>query len=733
MKASNVISNETMVKLRALGIENENEILLYLPSEYVDYRNPEINVMKHIDSNEKRLFRLMLEANPVIDASKRPAQVKLKLTDGQTSLTAMCFGGAFQWREKKQGDVVLVTGKIATYQSWVQVKGIELIPTRDAGRIAPKYKGKDKVITSGEIAESVSLCLNSITDQTTSSILEKMGVSEYKIIKACGGGFSSLSDILKAAHRPDTIFDVEKSNQAIRLINAYHAILLSLNVNKREATAYAGIEYSISDIKKAISHLPFTLTQDQRRAIWEVSKDLFDPRPMDRLLSGDVGCGKTVSYSVPSVCAHKAGKNVVIIMPNTLLAKQVANEISSNFPGTDVRLILGGSGSKKHEPIVGNPIIVGTSAIIWWMKSINNTHRIDLLVVDEQQKLGVEQKNSLMQPHTNFLEATATAIPKTSALINYGGKDVTYIEECPVKKEISTVIVGKEHRQEVFDELNQIIKDGGQIAILYPTRQKDTYFYNLKLSRNFDATNVEGLLGSIGIKAKANIEYHEVIEGVDYNAIIPIKITSEQKPLLKSLIKENLSHYGKTSFRLVENHKNVENAVKEWEKLYPGRVVMIHGGLSSDEKDAALSRAKNNECDVIITSSVIEIGLTLPSLRGLLVRDADKYGASTLHQFRGRIARHGGNGAFYLYVDINTKNLDQKSKDRLGLLVKHKKGSEIAKEDMNQRGFGDLTSGSSKQAGFYDGIFTGVKMTPQDADIIIENISHREDESHLSY
>lgn len=728
-----VIDKRFMTKMKKLGVESLDTLLLYLPTKYEDYRLPEPNIMSCKGNGKKSYLKLKVEKTPVIEKpSGGPGRVKLSFTDGKTSANAMAFGATFVWNKIKAGDFVHVVGTVGDYNGWTQIQGVELVPFNEVDRIVPRYRGKEKLITPKLIAEKMAIALREFCDDTCRYIESEIGVPESSILQHAAPNFKTIKQLIYCIHRPKSHDDINKVNNAVRMINAYHALMLSMQTKKQRPIIESQIEYGVDSIKEQLKGLPFNLTNDQKRAIWDITKDLNSCYPMDRLVSGDVGCGKTLSYGLPAACAHLSGAKVGIIMPNLLLASQVAGEIKETFPGTDVQLMLGGKDRPK-EKLKGNPIIVGTTAILWWLKDINYEHELDLLIIDEQQKLGVEQKNMLISDHTNVLEATATAIPRTAAAVLYGNKKVSLIEECPVDKTIETKITYSDNKREVFQDLLKITKEGAQIAILYPIRKHDTGQYEAFIPHDFD---LKSELSSDDIYTVINdnggtiISTNEIIPSEQENQILLGKVIRyrskrvAQKKIVIAL--DGLEEFGLVLMGEVDDpeemdkcKRSVESAAQHWEKYFPGQVVMIHGGLNTKQKLAAIEEAKNGNCKAIVTSSVIEIGLTMPDLRGLLIIEANNYGASTLHQFRGRLARKGGHGICYMGVDSTEAELDQDSKNRLNLLIKYDKGSQIAEDDMKQRGFGDLSKNSLKQAGFMDGLFNGLKMTPQDVDDLL--------------
>jgi len=743
--STDTISKKFLSNMKKLGVESRESLPFYLPVKYKDYRIPEQSIEKVMNSGSKFYIKLKLLKRPLIEKPlKGPHRAKVSLTDGRSTVNSMVFGNAIGWSSYNAGDIVHVVAGYGEFNGWPQLNNVELIPKNLQGKIVPIYKGKEKVVRPESIGENVAISLREDIKKTIAIMVEKIGASEELILKNAAREFRSLVDLFYALHRPRSYEEINKANKAVRMINAYHALLLSMNSKQSERIPESRIEYSVNDIKKQLKNIPFTLTMDQKRTIWDITKDLNSDFPMDRLVSGDVGCGKTLAYSLPAACAHLSGKNVCVMMPNLLLANQVAGEIKETFPDTDVTLMLGGKDRPK-ERLKKNTIVVGTTAILWWLKDINNEHKFDLLIIDEQQKLGVEQKRKLISKHTNVLEATATAIPRTAAAVLYGNKKVSLIEECPVNKEIKTTIVGSDQKREVFNKLLDITKEGSsQVAVLYPIRKHNTIHYEVFIPNSFEKNNeikkcdlIEIIKGHEGeVLSEYSISPFENDDNwqPDSDGVVVryrIKNTNQKKIVedLSEFESDGIIVIGECSDddELEKCKRSVESAAKNWEKYFPGQVVMIHGGLKTAEKIKAIDEAKNGICKVIVTSSVIEIGLTMPDLRGLLIIEAANYGASTLHQFRGRLARKGGFGEFFMAVSCPLPELEKEALDRLNLLVKYNKGSQIAEDDMRQRGFGDLSKSSLKQAGFMDGLFKGVKMTPQDIDDLLKNGLNKEE------
>lgn len=249
--------------------------------------------------------------------------------------------------------------------------------------------------------------------------------------------------------------------------------------------------------------------------------------------------------------------------------------------------------------------------------------------------MSVSQKIELTGFASNYLQATATPIPRTTALITHGAMDVSVLKEMPVVKNITTHIVTAGERKRLFDHTRKVLASGGQIAIVYPIVNDDE-----------------------------------------------------------------------------QEKKSVVAAAVEWEKQFPGLVGMVHGQMKEAEKVAAVNGLKSGNQKIAVVSSVIEIGLTLPSLRSLIVVHAERYGTSTLHQLRGRVARLGGNGYFFLFLP---ETVAPETMQRLQLLVDHSDGFTLSEKDAELRGYGDLFEDAERQSGnSRSTIFRCVDLTPSE-------------------
>jgi len=534
------------------------------------------------------------------------------------------FGNSFAWKDIRIGDTVHLYGGFKVWNGVMQMNNPEIVPREMVGRVVPSYCGH----RYGTVEKSRHL-IQEAADQ----VIRAIGLSETEIHRRAG--VEDVAKVFLDLHFPDRMESAEKAQKAVRRLAALQIVARAEQM-RPQTIARACIDLGSVDVDGIIAGLPHVLTDDQRLAVREILADLQATYPMFRLLSGDVGTGKTLTYLIPAYAAWLAGVNVAILTPNQLLVDQIARETRSLFPGCDVATIT--ADTAKGGTSFFAPLLVGTTALLSAARKAGYVP--DFLVIDEQHKLSRAQREALCAPHTNILEATATAIPRTAALVTHGGMGVSVLKQSPVKKQIETRIINREGRRDLFAKLQSIIAAGGQVAVVYP-----------------------------------------LVEGDGEN-----------------------------------DKRSVLSAAEVWQKHLPGKVGMIHGKMASEEKHTQMSRMKLREFDVLVASTVIEIGVTVPALRAIVVVNADRYGVSQLHQMRGRVARAGGEGHCFLYLP---EEVSPETLERLRLMEQYSDGFSLAERDLSLRGFGDLSADADVQTGKAVTVFEGVKLMPHDLGEVI--------------
>ncbi|MDN0082335.1 helicase-related protein [Crenobacter sp. SG2305] len=558
---------------------------------------------------------------------RRPVRLSILFESEAGELWGTVFGGVFAWKDVAPGDRALIRAKFDDWNGKIQLASIERFPISFLGRTVPIYYANRRLGPKADLADLASEALGTRRQEAVATLLQRAQTDERSLLTEAGVRFQSLEAVLEGLHAPFS------GKEGVEALDAAHALsVAALRMSKRRfetrpshpQSVLSGLEASI---QRYASRLPFPLTADQHTAIAEVVADLGHHQPMNRLISGDVGTGKTLTYLLPALAAHAAGAHVGILIPNLLVASQVAGELAALAPEVPQLLITGSSGKARFE---GRPIVIGTTAMLSRLAK----YPLHFAIIDEQHKLSEAQRSKLVQPYTNVLEATATAVPRTAALVEFGAMDVSLLRQCPYQKNIVTNLVQPsiEEKKRVMQALRATVSAGGQVAVVYP-----------RLSAS-------------------------------------------------------------------DNNRGIDNSTASWERLFPDQVVVLHGQMDDGEKQAAVDKMRSGQASVLVATTVIEVGITLPSLKAILIVDPDRLGLAQLHQLRGRVARHGGDGLCYL---MPGKELEDETAERLKLMERYSSGFELQEADLAMRGFGALLSGES-QTGNASVLFEGIKLRPGD-------------------
>ncbi|MDR5799246.1 MULTISPECIES: helicase-related protein [Caballeronia] len=611
-------------RLSRLGFRSLAECLLSAPKEYRDYLEP-LHILPIPDTGIKHYLVLTLTEKTLYDKQrnvtslwKNASRLVMRGVDGRgDGISITVFGSVWPWKEFKLGDELHLFGEVTTWEGRRQLNNPDLVLASDRGRVVPLYQGKPGQVKGELLSQAVAQALPMVNDASC-MLLEQAGMRESDFRNATG--FNDPADLIRMLHLPPSVREGAAAVDTARSLSLKAILNRAIRNQSHQPVAGSSIAVDRDKVGRLVAALPYPLTLDQAKAIDEIVADLRSPFPMRRLLSGDVGTGKSVTFMVPAVAAHLEGARIAIIAPSQLLVEQLAGEIRQLFPGTPVCEVV--SGSK-----IGEGIVVGTTAVISAAKK--SAIQFDLVVADEQHRFSVDQKASLLASHTNFLEATATAIPRTLALVQFGGVAVSILRECPVTKRVRTRIVNRKDGGRLFDFVYQQIQEGGQVAVIYPLAEDKG-------------------------------------DG---------------------------------------DRSSVEAAYARFHAKWGDRVGMLHGKLSDDEKNTVIAKMKAGGIDILVSSTVIEVGITLPSLRAVVVVNADRFGVSQLHQLRGRVARKGGDGFFFLYLP---EDAEDDAMARLRLVAECNDGFTLAERDADLRGFGDVESSSDAQTGNSRLLFWGV-------------------------
>lgn len=629
-------------RLKDLGIKDEYLLPFLFPREYNDIRIENIiQDFRHLQNQIGNTVYIggALHGKPFFRSElpdrNKPAMTKFTVKDKRNQIIeATVFGKSMDLANKLQAHKSFcLRANIGEWNGDLHLNNVEWVDSRWIGKFQPVYPGKAKRIGPETVLVRMMQLVGPHTEKAVNFLREKFSLNneqdEKELIESLGiDAYPNLASVIKSIHAPITREDGEQAQVVLKRLAALE-VVDRLNKTASVINEGSALPITYDMIKRVIADMPvgITLTRDQRQAIKEIVDDIRSNKPMDRLLNGDVGTGKTMPIGVVATAVARLGHNVVILMPNPPLAEQLRQDIETWWPDTQPKLVTG-----NIKGLPDSRILVGTTALNF---RVPKDYPRKLLIIDEQQKMSVEQRRALAQDDTNVLEASATPLPRSLALIKYGGISISTLKEAYVKKEISTQIVFNQpqQRKNLFEDVKKTIYEGYQALIIYP------------LAETAEVTD------DVSEKAKKN------------------------------------------------DLKSAEGAFEVWEKHYPGRVRFVHGRMK-EEKFANINAMKNNEADILCSTTVVEVGLNLARLRYVVIVHPERLGLSTLHQIRGRLCRNGGTGKCALYLP---EKISEKSMARLKVIERTIDGFEIAAEDMRLRGIGDINhSSEDEQSGQVD-------------------------------
>ena len=431
----------------------------------------------------------------------------------------------------------------------------------------------------------------------------------------------SRSQAILAMHFPKAVEDVDKARERLAFEELFE-LLLASQLNRQENSKLVGwhIQFNQPIVKDFVQKLPFSLTNAQRLAVWEIIQDFERKVPMNRLLQGDVGAGKTVVAGIAALQAAHGGFQTAIMAPTEILATQHAETLLKLLSPFNIRVglltgsVKGVARKTLYEAIKTGEVdvVVGTHALI---QETVHFHKLGFVVIDEQHRFGVSQRQQLLKksefmPH--MLAMTATPIPRSLALTVYGELDISILNELPKgRMPIKTKIWSPNSRAQLYTLVDEVIKLGRQAYVICTL--------------------------------------------IDNNPDNELKsVQNEYKKLQNSIFKHR-------------------------------RIGLLHGKMKSDEKEAVMSRFASGELDILVSTTVVEVGVDVPNATVMLIEDADRFGLSQLHQLRGRVGRSIHQSYCYLVTSTSDK-----PSVRLKEIEKSNDGFYLAEVDLKLRGPGEI-------------------------------------------
>jgi len=613
-------------KLKRIGIRTIEDLLHHFPHRYEDFSN--IRSISKIKINEQNCVLGRIKAITNSRTWKKKMSITQALVQDKTgAIKVVWFNQPYLSNVLKNGDAVCLAGKASIDKEGVFLSNPvyekvgqddDLTGLTHTGRLIPVYPE-----TEGLSSGWLRYIIRPILMELKSKMVDPLEKND----------FMPLKQAIWQIHFPDSLKKAEKARQRFSfqelLLIQLYVLMQRYKLDQEKAPC---INTDVELIKKFINTLPFKLTDAQKKCTWQILKDLERPRPMSRLLQGDVGSGKTMVAIIAALNSVKQGYQVAFMAPTEILAKQHFQEVSKLLQPLKIRIaLLTGKEDKvislklKNELIEISRakllektkngdihILIGTHALIQDKVKFNN---LGLCIVDEQHRFGVEQRAKLVKgkelPH--LLSMTATPIPRTLALTIYGDLDLSILDEMPKgRKKIITKVVSPKQRNETYDFIRQRVEQGEQVFVVCPR-----------------------------------------IEDSD--------------DILKSVKKE----YEKLS-----------------KQVFPDlNIEMMHGKMTPKEKENIMKDFKNKKSNIMISTSVIEVGIDIPNATIMMIEGAERFGLAQLHQFRGRVGRSDLQSYCFLFTDSYTKNTRQ----RLSAMLRAKDGFELAQKDMDIRGPGSFS------------------------------------------
>ncbi len=615
-------------QLARLGVRTIRDALYFFPRRYDDFT--QLKPINRLEYGEEVTIIATIWQVRHFQTKSGGSIVKAIVGDGTGTMEVTWFNQPYLVDRLRPRRQIVISGKVEeylgrlTFQSptWEPLDQ-ELLHT---ARIVPVYP-----LTEGVSAKGMRRLMKRVVDYWAPRLPDHLPPDLRE-----RAGLVDLSTALRQMHFPD---DWEALHRARRRLAFDELFLIQIGVlrQRHRWQARPGWAVPVDEalLERFLAGLPFRLTNAQRRALEEILADLRQERPMNRLLQGDVGSGKTVVAAAAMALTAAAGAQAALMAPTEILAEQHFRNLSRLFETMDdprlrptLRLLTGSTPAAEKKAIYEGladgsiQIVVGTHALI---QAGVTFQKLALAVIDEQHRFGVRQRAALRQKGHNphVLVMTATPIPRSLALTIYGDLDLSIIDEMPPgRRPIETHVLLPTERERAYSFIRAQVRQGHQAYIICPLVE-----------------------GSEKLEAKAAVEEYE-----------------------------RLSR----------------------EVFYDLRVGLLHGRMKGEEKEAVMRRFADGELDILVATSVVEVGIDVPNATVMLIEGANRFGLAQLHQFRGRVGRGDHPSYCLLLADRSTPE----SRERLKAVEATQDGFLLAEKDLEMRGPGEFFG--TRQSGLPD-------------------------------
>ncbi|MGC1377759.1 MAG: ATP-dependent DNA helicase RecG [Anaerolineales bacterium] len=628
--------------LEKLGLRTLGDMLYYFPRRYDDYSllkpirnltyNESVTVVGTVDSIVSRPIR-----------SGKMQIVEVIISDGTGALRINWFNQPWMANRLSEGMPISVAGKIEQYLGRLVLNNPdwELVETENlhTNRIAPVY-----ALTANVTQKWLRTLMAQVINYWSPKVSDPLPETTKQ-----AAGLYGLGEAIHQIHFPDSQETLKKARERLAFDEIFY-LQMGVLRQKRDWQAVVGRIFDVPDewLKERITALPYTLTGAQQHAIDDICVDIGSGRPMNRLLQGDVGSGKTIVAAMGIAMVTRSGTygtgaQAAFMAPTSILAEQhyrSLRQILTDAPlsgaggslsAEQIRLLVGDTPDAEKKDIYEKlaagdvKVVIGTHALLEDPVTFKD---LQLVVIDEQHRFGVEQRAVLRNKGANphLLVMTATPIPRSLALTLYGDLDLSIMDEMPAGRQpVSTYVLTPHERERAYILVRTQIKTGHQAFIVYPLIDESEKLDTLK----------------------AAVDDHEILS----------------------------------------------------KQIFPDlKLGLLHGKMKPDEKDRVMADFRDRNYDILVSTTVIEVGVDVPNATLMLIEGANRFGLAQLHQLRGRVGRGGGESFCLLVPD----QADAAENERLQAMTQTNDGFKLAELDLQQRGPGEFLG--TRQAGYASGL-----------------------------
>lgn len=604
------VGKSTAEKLKKVGVETVRDMLYHFPYRTED--RSEIKPIASLVHGESAFIRATVFSSAQIRRIRKNFTVySVTLRDESGFLNAVFYNNKYVVKNLKQGEIYSFYGVVKRAFGKTEM----INPVYEAGgknlavgRIVPVYAstaGLSQKTMQSVAKKSVEASLSMLEETLPETILSRYGLSDVQTA-------------VRNLHFPDNIEDYNSAQRRM-VFEEFFYLNLGMRLLSGRRKSLSGTAYREADFAPFEESLPFRFTGAQRRVAGEIASDLKKSVPMNRLVQGDVGSGKTAVAAAALYMTVKNSHQGAMMAPTELLARQHYESLKNMLPGVKIALLTGSTKAKERREIIESlkggttDVLVGTHALFSDDVAFSD---LTLVITDEQHRFGVKQRASLAgkaekAPH--ILVMTATPIPRTLALILYSDLDISVIDELPPgRQKIKTYVVGEDMRRRIYNFIEKNIKEGSQVYIVCP------------MVTEGDAAEL-----------KSVTEYAERLD----------------------------------------------------KEIFPDIAVgFVHGKMKSKEKEEIMERFVAGEIKILVSTTVIEVGVNVPNATLMVVENAERFGLAQLHQLRGRVGRGKKQSYCVLFSDSESKT----TRERLDILASTEDGFLIASKDLELRGPGEI-------------------------------------------